>query len=674
MDLNPRDLERVRITIEQISKNIERLTATMTGAVADVRDEIDDLGDEWDDTNDDIRKSTIDTIDEIERRYEDFHRYGIARIHLFGEESEKTLDRLEKKWQEYGREVQRHLSQARGPLGTAGNAMGLTSVMGGLGQLKSQLFSGMPFGMGGLLGMALWGASREEYFASAARRAVFQLQAVGGAGQKHLGQLTAQARSFYQAFGEEGTEMLGQVTSAFAEFNIAEEAFNRASISAHGFMQNITGISTAVDLMNAAAPGTTARLIGQTMQTASLGIGEASDQVFRLAASLREAKLNYGLFGAGIVQANSALRMQNQSLDDTRRLFLGLNKSFQEQGMSKQRAAAMALSGVQAATGAIGSLQPGLLGVLGQAMKRRGVEGFTELNDPVALMQRMKEGLSGAGGAFASPVFAELKEMAKKAAGTSGSAADQRGRQTFFLESMGMNFEAARAIIDGKDATDALRTPAEKSAKFTEDLNKAFATYSGRQSQFERDMRTLQDTLAMIGGDILTVLSTELVLAVEHLKMMPTVLMDMLHTGTGGALGMAMSEKDTQRLMALEQLGSKVTDIQLDAFLSMGPKFDKLLSVVSDSATRTTVGRTKSFASALLTYEQKASAPLANETWSPEKTRSILKSAKSEDPSTELEAAASAQEESAQRTRNAAAILRLKNMKRRTERSASPGR
>jgi len=672
MDMDPRQLEYAVKLVEQLSRNVDRL-AQLGGRVAqqlgtsieDIVDHVDELRDEIDDASDESERRVVDTFKEIERRYEDFHRYSTTRIHLFGSEWEKTLDRLEKKWQEYGREVQRQMTRAAGSaMGAAGSATGLTSVAGGLASFKSQLFAGMPFGIGGLLGLALWGLKREEEFNAAARRSVFQLQAAGGVARDYVPELTAQIRTMYEAWGSMGEEIEATL-AGFAQFSIAEEAFTSTGLAAEGFMQNITGIATAVDLMNAAAPGTTAKLIGETMLNASVSVEEAANQVFSLAGALREAKLNYGQFGAGIVQATSALRIQNQSLEDTSKLFLSLQKRFELQGMSRQRAAQMAMTGVQAATQAIGGLPQGLQGVIAQRLAAQGAEGFSGMKDPFALMVKMQEGLSK-GGPFASMVFGELRKVAEKAAGTSGTGEERRMRQIGTLQALGIpSFEAARAIIDGKDATEKLLTPAEENAKFTKDLFKSFEEYSKRQSTFERDMRILQDTLAQIGGDILTVLSSELSVLVEHFKMFPTVMKDMLHTKTFGVMGTKMGDQDIQRLMALGEFSNRVTDIQLDAFIAMGPKFSKIVETMKESTGRATTGRVSSLAGAFEAYERRAQELPPEAFWPPDKTREMIKklnepvAATSDDAADELEAAASAQEIAAQRTKNAASIMRM---------------
>ena len=602
-DMDPRELERAVLLVERISLNIEKITR----ALGEVSGEVDQVIDNVDDAAEASKKQIKGVRYEVEEMFKWMEERALPRTDILnlpipkflglGKDLDQALEMADRKMKRWGDEMRRHLTSARGPFSLAGSATGLTSIGSGLGALKSQMFAGMPGGVGGLLGMALWGAKREEEFNAASRRAIFTLQSTGGIAQKTAHGLTGEIRSMYQAWGSMGEEIEGTL-SAFAEFSIAEEAFKRASVSAKGFQQNITGIATAVDLMNAAQPGTTARLIGETMLNSASSIQDASDQVFRLAAGLREAKLNYGQFAAGIVQATSALRIQNQSLDDTSRLFHSLQKRFEEQGMSKQRAAAMALSGVQAATGAIGGLPQGLQGFIAQRLASKGVEGFAGMKDPFALMIKMQEGLTK-GGAFASPVFAELRKVAEKAAGTQGTAQERRLRQIGTLQSLGVqDFEAARAIIDGKDATEQLLTPAQKSAKFTEDLNKAFATRAGQQSGYERDMRILNDEMAQIGGDILTVLTTGFFSLREEVKVVGIRFRE--------AFGLPISEQGRKQIRALDKLENKLADTQGDAINDMGRHFQRIAATVEGSAARATVGRLGSVARALTTYQEES--------------------------------------------------------------------
>jgi hypothetical protein len=490
-ELTPFELERVVRLIEDISRDVDRLTKKFVDNITEVDRKVEDT-----------TRKTEKHIDEIERRYEDYITFSIARLHLFGTETEKTLDRLEKKWAEYGREVERHLSKARGPLGNLGQASGLTSVFGAVRSLPGQFIGSMPFGLGGLLGMMLWGAKKEEEFEAAARRSLFAFQAIGGVGKQHVGPVTAQIRTLYQELGTMGDEVLASA-GAFAEFGIGEQALAKAGIAAEGFMDNLVGISMAVNKLNAAAPETTEKLIGETLLSGATSARDAADQVFRLADALREAKLNYTIFGQGIVQATSALRIQNQSLDDTRRIFEGLRKHYQSQGVGDQRAAFLAMTGTQAVAQGLGGLQQGLQGELGRRLAERGVPEFANLkDDPFAMMVKMQEGLTQRG-SFQSQVMKELQALSKEmiAPGLTGERA--RMNQIGALQGLGLDFNMAKAIVDIGEAA---LTPAEESAASLKGIETALKTAAETESVFEKDFRKITDELAKIASSILDVL------------------------------------------------------------------------------------------------------------------------------------------------------------------------
>lgn len=645
-------MESVVRGIERISRSVDQLAKTARDTGTDVRDEIDESMD----VASDRTQGALREIDKLFDTYKD------------------QIKEAESEYRRFFDFIKRQ-SQATGMVGAAGGMLGMTGPQGigaGVKNLKSQLFQGMPFGMGGLLGMALWGAKREEEFAAAARRAVFQLQAVGETGKGQVGLVTAQVRQMYQLWGSMGEELEASLAS-FAQFSVGAEAFERASVSAGKLHKNIVSVATAVDLMNAAQPGTTARLIGETMMNTGVSAKEASDQVFALAGALREAKLNYSLFGAGIVQATSALRIQNQSLEDTSKLFMGLQKRFEMQGMSRQRAAQMAMTGVQAATQAIGGLPQGLQGVIAQRLAAQGAEGFSGMKDPFALMVKMQEGLSK-GGPFASMVFGELRKVAEKAAGTSGTADERRMRQIGTLQALGIpSFEAARAIIDGKDATEQLLTTEERAAKFQEDLSKSFSTYSNRQSAFERDMRILQDTLAQIGGDILTFLTASSMLLIENIVALPLRFKEILPEMFGGG---ELSKPERARLQALDRLSVGLGGVQEKALGGIVDKFGKIGSVVEGSATRATVGRVKDIGRLMSDYERAKQDEEGGVSRGPSRasfktTRLVPKG--SDEAAAHLEAMATHNEEAAKHGRAAAEITRKKAQpKQKKEPSASP--
>jgi hypothetical protein len=604
-DIDVTQLDYVTGLIERISQNLEALAAKYADVTGTISRETKRVAEEVSTTE---RKK----FDEIDQMYQVFENRNIKRIHLFGDEWEKTLDRLEKRWQEYGREVQRHMTQARGPLGGAGRMMGLTpgpggaGVMGGLKNLKSQMFGQMPFGMGGLLGMALWGAKREEEFAAAGRRAAYQLQAVGDVGSENISRVTGQVRAMYRGWGSMGEEITATLSS-FAQFSIAGEAFESASVHAKGFMDNIAGTATAMDLLHAAQPGTTARLIGETMMSASVSTKEAADQVVRLGAHLRELGLNYGQFAAGIVQANSALRTQNQSLDDTRAVFEKVRQGLIARGVGGQRAGQMAMERVQAAAGAMTSMPQGLQALVAQKLSEQGAAGYEGIQDPFALMTRFRLGLEQGGDTgFMSQGFEILRGLAEQAAGDQGTTDEQRLRQIGALARMGgMSEQAAAAIIDGANASEELLDPATRTATYTKDLNSAFGTYASRQSAYERDMRVMQDEMAQAGADILTLIMTIGFQIIEFLKTLPLRLQQVMP----GAADLTPEEQ--AQLDYLDKALLQITEAQKDALGSALGHFGNVGKVMTDTVHNEANKRMKDVQAAIAEYytaERKAEA------------------------------------------------------------------
>jgi hypothetical protein len=495
------------------------------------------------------------------------------------------------------------MTQARGPMGSTGRALGMTpgpggaGLIGGIKNLKSQMFGQMPFGMGGLLGMALWGAKREEEFAAAGRRAAYQLQAVGDVGSENIGKLTGQIRTMYQFWGSMGEEVTATLSS-FAQFSIAGEAFESASVHAKGFMNNIAGTATAMDLLHAAQPGTTARLIGETMMSASVSTKEAADQVVRLGAHLRELGLNYGQFAAGIVQANSALRTQNQSLDDTRAVFEKVRQGLIARGVGGQRAGQMAMERVQAAAGAMTSMPQGLQALVAQKLSEQGAAGYEGIQDPFALMTRFRLGLEQGGDTgFMSQGFEILRGLAEQAAGDQGTTDEQRLRQIGALARMGgMSEQAAAAIIDGANASEELLDPTTRMASYTKDLNSAFGTYSSRQSAYERAMRQLQDELAQIGGEMLTVLTVGFYTMVEQLKALP------LRLRSTGLIGAALSDPEKEQLRALDALSAKMGDVQIGAAEGIMGHMERIQAIAESTTETAGMRRVRGATEALKRY------------------------------------------------------------------------
>lgn len=534
-------MEAVVRAVDKISKSVEKLAGQVEKTGKESKEGLDEAIEQ----NERLDKAML----EVERR---FKRHSEEV-----EAQEKYWARLKLSIKDAAAEY----AKFKG-LGDTGIKNALGAISGGdiVGAGK-QMLAALPFGVGGLLGFALWGKSRDLEFVAAARRSLYVMQQVGGVASGHLGAITQQVRQMYREWGSMGQELEASLSAA-AQFNIAEGAFAKTGIAVKGMSDNVLNLTTRMDLLTGSQPGTTMKLVGETAMASGASVEVAARQVARLGASIRQAGLNYTQFAQGIVQATSALRTQNQSLADTQKVFEQLRGGFIAHGVAPARAAQMALEGVQQAGGALAGMPQGLQGLVAQRMARQGVEGFAGVTDPFALLTRFRLGQEGGGDRnFMSQSFRAIKDIIVERipakAGEDPQTTELR-RIGALARVGGMSEAAARAILRGADATQLLLSPAERTANFTKDLKDAFATRAATQSEFERLSRVAQDDLAEIASSLLTMI----VVGVSNMHTTLRALPLLLKATFGSALGLSLSNREQRVLGLVTQQNKGLFDAQ----------------------------------------------------------------------------------------------------------------
>jgi hypothetical protein len=398
-------------------------------------------------------------------------------------------------------------------------------------------------------------------------------------------------KRFYSAFGDEGLEMVGTASKAFTDLGISGTIqIEKASVSAKGFGSSIRDVSLAVDAMTGSSWGTTAKLIGETLQTTTAGAKDATDQILELTDRLRQLGLNFGIYSAGITQATASLRLHNQSGRDTAQIFTTLYAKLRSQGFDKQRAGSMALERMQGAAQGVMGMPEGLQALLAQDFAKKGMQGFGGMKDPFALLTRFRLGQEGKGDLnFMSESFANLRTRAFGMAGTAGTPEEQRLRAVGALARVGgMDEKSAAAIIDSAGSAEetekilaGMKPAGEKTNDLLTDLNKAFGDYKSRQSKFETTIRDVQVTLASMANNLLGMLSNIANQFINFVRVLPLMLRDVMP----GAEDLTGPEREIlfQYTQASEEATQKMMASQ-DAFINqipgLGERLKELIGTV----------------------------------------------------------------------------------------------
>lgn len=480
--------------LETISANVEQLTRHLTGAAVTldgIVEKTEKAGKEAEKSLGLFRRRVFDVN-------ADFKSLNID-IELFGRKTAQELNEAERRWKSFGREMRRQTEEARG--GLMGGVGGVTGLSGGRGLVRglrgqfTQITASMPFGIGGIMGMMLYGTKREQEFQAAAFRTVRIFDQVGGAGSQHIGSLRQRIEALHEEFGSTGEE-IEAVVSSLVHVGIGEEAFEKTGKATGRFRSDLIGTIAALETAYRLQPGTIAKQFGEVFEAGGTERQRLLDDFIGLAGIAERTNVNVGRLMSTMTQSASSLRVQRQGVSDLAAMYGTLAEQFERSGMfkTKQAAGAAAMRGVQAAAQGIGGLSEGLMGHIGQ---RLGVSSGVEA------IVRYQEGMLGKGkdgGGFAGSVLEELRQMAKEITGNG-----PREQQIYALEKIApsLGFEGARAVIDSnkgdlKKLRDAMKSPTEK-------LAGAFDRRAQEQSDWEKTQRKIMLHLSRIGSSLLTV-------------------------------------------------------------------------------------------------------------------------------------------------------------------------
>jgi len=482
MEMSEETLLRIEHLVNSIALDVDRYTsnfvegAQRSGRV--MREEISK-----------VKKETKSAGDDVDQMFDRISRQGVIRFNFFFDRVDKGFERWEMRQRQVFQEFNRHMTEARGSIGTIGEAMGASGAKGlyrGVTTVGQSLWSrtggSTPFG--GLIGLVLFGGKMEAEWAAKGQ----SIARAFAASTAHIGTPERQkaTRDFvrYQYhFGESAGQEMAGVKSGFAEFGVSgKRAMDLASISANGFGNTIEDIAYALDTKYKSAPGTFAKAIGSAMQSSGEHIRSTTDEVLLLQQSLKGISANAPMVTGQFIQMQAAMRMQRQSLDDLRTSFLAVRRGLGEgtlKGTDSVHLTAMTMSGMQAAQRAITGLSNGLAAVVAERMSP-GTNGIDAI-------MAFRQGMAGRGGKTFGEAAAALGAIVKE------NIQGNRNAQVFGgAQLIGGDVEAMRAILALSDVEEkGFETQADRDKAMQDamaDLNDVFEQRAMETSPWEKAM------------------------------------------------------------------------------------------------------------------------------------------------------------------------------------------
>lgn len=425
--------------------------------------------------------------DKVKRSVKDASDYAKREFQAMGEVQRRELGRL-------GRQIDERALRGRDRAG---------GFLTGLQQLTSTVFAGLPFG--GILGVMLFGRMQEAEFFSKAQQASQVLQRAGALGSQITRQLAGDIRSLEQTIPGITSNFLA-ANSAFAEMGFTgRDAAQSIDQDLLGARDTVLNLTVAMDKFFEAGEGRSAQLATEIARNTNGSLRESVELVRDIGLAVQDTGMSFGGMLGSVLQVTSALRLQTNELEESRSIAENIQKAqagFQAQGMTTQRAGALATAGLQGVAGALNNMQIGLKSVMGERLGARMGQDVRGLD---AVMQ-FETGFRGqADSQFFQRSIEEVINLSTELG--KGDPA----RQYQVLKSLfGMNAEQAQTLMAiQKSAQDGM--PIEKAAeKHMDSLNKAFKDEALKQSVFKTMINRLIQVVAKVGSSLLDVLVTGL--------------------------------------------------------------------------------------------------------------------------------------------------------------------
>lgn len=472
-----------------------------------------------------------------------------------------------KKWGAIGSIIKMHGMAARGPVGLAGGnyGLGMSGSRGILGTLQSTASSiMMKLPMGGLLGVMLYGAIREEGFRAQTAGIMRQMDRIAGYTKSQARGVNAELRAHFAGWKSDGQELTATMTK-FSEFSIGENRFLKLGGNAKVAGVAVHSVATALDLVANLQPGTTAQAIGQAMENTGKSVKNLAGDFMKLRVVSKQNEVDFSSLMSTMTQSMSALRMQRQGVSDLSSAYFGLREGLRTYaGMSRDQASVAAMKGVSAIAQSIGGMNEGLMGYVAQRIQQRTGKGPS---DPFEAMMALRLGQTTGGPGtdrdYMTTVVRELQKIMKESVGGS------QERQIGALEKLGFPLEAAQAIIrmgsgaSLKDVVLGFQDPMKL-------VKEAIEARSKAANQWEMKMERIMLGLAKIGVGLTTIIAAGF----------SSVSVGLAHFmyGNWKAAGRVLVAGATAQDKGFTQVGAGVADIRKE----IGEGADTVLGGVPD--------------------------------------------------------------------------------------------
>jgi len=492
-------------------------------------------------------------------------------------EEKKHLEEAQGLWQKLHRKVKETQADwGKKDPGSASAANTFSEMMtgkdmsGGFGSITQSISGLLPTagGIGGLIGMILYGKTREAEFNAIGEQAAQFFDQVGGHTEAFAGRIGGLSKNL-SAHGILAKDDLTKVAHAMAETGMtAKQAQTQISGFTSVAGKDFMAMSISMDKAFELGAGSAAKMGGILQRDFNMTTKDAANNLMLMAQAAKESGGNVATFMQQTMEAASSLRLLNAHQADFINLQSGVAKAYQRGGLNAQFSQAYSSAGSANLGQQIGGgMNEGVRAILAQRMYGgNALDALSMLESPVA-----RAGHGSGANRDELDVNRFIKEMSAlmDSSGVQGVGATRKfAKGVFGTDEAGTDaFLKAREAMSRGEAVDP-------------STMKAIAEGLKHESQKKSVMERIVDEIKNIVGDIMTGL---LSMIVNELKLIYNGVMALYHTISSSPLfGGSPAEIDRHK-----NLAGQYESNAMSAMTGVGVGVQRMVDAASKDSTGT---------------------------------------------------------------------------------------
>ena len=364
----------------------------------------------------------------------------------------------------------------------------------------TSLIPGSDGGIGGILGLMLFGKAREMEYAAAGQAAAQQFDQVGGNFENLARKMAGHIRALSVASIATKEDFVA-MNAAFASGSMnSKELYDKPveGFKGVGGANNLAAVTLGLDKHLELAGGSMGKMSAIMHSQFNMSAKESIMLLSDMVDKSEKLHVNQVQMAQSTLEASSAFKLMGVSVKDISNFQVGLTdhmiKRFGGEG-HEGAGQAYAQQGVASAARGIAGLDVGMSAYLGEKLKfGSGLDAYVAMKDPLAKNRN---------GTDNKDIFSKsIVEMAKLARENSGDEAEQ----LYFLQkTMGVDIPGARAVLEGAD--DAAAHGGKMSEGKMAAAQKGLETEGQKLSAIENYLKEIRNAFAELGVSLIEIIT-----------------------------------------------------------------------------------------------------------------------------------------------------------------------